>query len=155
MRRASLILSGEDATISLKNQANPSRSLFTRQNARKTNAILASSTFDRRFSQSSRRFQLFQFSDNKNGSGDDPGDDEEDIEETFFGTTEKEIDELITKVVTIGTDSYETTVGSGGSDYDYGSASGDGEEYDSIYIPEIIRNDLFIQKIGSRSKLNN
>ena len=144
MKRESWTRSGEGATIFPKNRENHSLSLFTRQNAQKTNAISTSSTSDRRFSQSSRKFQLFQFSDNKNGSGDDPGDDEEDIEETFFGTTEKEIDELITKVVTIGTDSYETTVGSGESDYDYGSASGDGEEYDSIYIPEIIRNDLYI-----------
>ena len=74
-------------------------------------------------------------------SGDDSNDDdeEEDKEKEFFSTIETEIDELVTNVVTIGTKSDETT----SSDYDYASGSGDGEEFDSIYIPEIIRKDLY------------
>ena len=79
----------------------------------------------------------FQFSENTEMSGDDSSDDEEDKENEFFSTTEKEINDLVTNVVTIGTDSYEMTSG----DYDY--ASGSGDEYDSIYIPEIIRKDFF------------
>ncbi|CBY08702.1 unnamed protein product [Oikopleura dioica] len=80
-----------------------------------------------------------KFSENIESSGDDSDADDEDIEETFFSTTEKEIDDQITNVVTIGTESYETSSG----DNDYASGSGDGEEFDSIYIPQIIRNDLF------------
>lgn len=92
------------------------------------------------------KIRKFQFSTNEEGSGDDQNDDEE-IDDTFFNgifstISEKDFDDSITTVVTIGTEKYETASGDGEED-DF-SGSGDGEEEDSIFIPEIIRRDFQI-----------
>ncbi|CAG5078896.1 Oidioi.mRNA.OKI2018_I69.PAR.g9116.t1.cds [Oikopleura dioica] len=84
-----------------------------------------------------------KFSTDFEGSGDDDQNDDEEIDDTFFDgifstihSTEKDLDDSITTVVTIGTEKYETASGDG--EEDYFSGSGDGEEKDSVFIPEII-----------------